>query len=350
VKVLPASFKADVERLARFRREAELLASLNHPNIAHVYGLEHAEGEHALVMELATGVTLAERTAAGPLLVDDAVAIARQVLDALEAAHDRGIVHRDLKPANIMIGSDGAVKVLDFGLAKAIGTDGAGPEMGQGSPVSGATVTSPAMTAAGMLLGTAAYMAPEQARGRAVDRRADLWAFGCVLYEMLTGARAFGGDDVTETLANVLKSEVRLGTIPANVPARVRQVIIACLQKEVRQRLASAQDARLLLEGVFQPVAPLNVAAPALVMPVWRRMLPYVVGALAATLVVGLLAWRLAPAAALSVTRFSIPIPEARSSGTRVGMLLPWLPMAARSCSTLPMGCDCGRSTNSTRA
>jgi serine/threonine-protein kinase len=322
VKVLPASFKAEAERLARFRREAELLAALNHPNIAQVYGLEQADGEHALVMELATGATLADRVAAGPLPLEDALAIARQVLEGLEAAHERGIVHRDLKPGNIMIAPDGTVKVLDFGLAKALDPSPGGP----GSAGQGATITSPALTSMGVILGTAAYMAPEQARGRAVDRRADLWAFGCVLYEMLTGTRAFSGDDVTETLANVLKSDAHLGALPVTVPPRVRQVITACLQKDPRQRLGSAQDARLLLDGVFEPEATPDLAAPAAIAPVWRRLLPYASGALAATLIV-LLAWRLAPSPSPpQVSRFSIPIPagqEFRNTGRHVVAVSP---------------------------
>jgi serine/threonine-protein kinase len=322
VKVLPASFRVDAERLARFRREAELLAALNHPNIAHVYGLEQGDGEHALVMELATGATLAERAAAGPLPLEDALAIARQVLEALEAAHERGIVHRDLKPANIMIAPDGTVKVLDFGLAKALDATSGVP----GAAGHGATITSPALTSMGVILGTAAYMAPEQARGRAVDRRADLWGFGCVLYEMLTGTRAFSGDDVTETLANVLKSDANLSELPVTVPPRVRQVLTACLQKDPRKRLGSAHDARLLLDGTFEADVMPGLRAPAPNTPGWRRLLPYASGALAAALI-GLAAWRLAPAQAPpTVTRFSIPIPagqEFRNTGRHVVAVAP---------------------------
>ena len=308
VKVLPPSVEHDPERLARFRREAELLAALNHPNIAHVYGLEETGGGHALVMELAGGITLAERIAAGPLATDEAFAIARQVLDALEAAHERAIVHRDLKPANIKVAPDGTVKVLDFGLAKALDAS----SNIRTSAGDYATITSPALTGLGLILGTAAYMAPEQARGRAVDRRADLWAFGCVLYEMLAGTRPFGGDDVTETLANVLKSDVCVGELPAAVPPHVRQVIIACLQKDPDRRLASAHDARLLLDGAFAISEVPERAAP--IAPVSRRLMPYAAGALLGTILVGLLAWRLAPGhAEQPVSRFNILLPEGQA-------------------------------------
>jgi serine/threonine protein kinase len=195
IKVLPAALANDADRLARFQREAELLAALNHPNIAQIYGLERSDGTTALVMELVSGQSLIERH--GALPVDEALNIARQIADALEAAHERGIVHRDLKPANVLLTANGVVKVLDFGIAKALDTRTTGP-----GP---AALTTPAMTAAGIVLGTAAYMSPEQARGKAVDQRADIWAFGCVLYELLTGQLAFGGDDVTLVLARVLE-------------------------------------------------------------------------------------------------------------------------------------------------
>ncbi len=196
LKVLPDAFASDPDRLARFRREAQVLASLNHPNIAHVYGLEQADGMQALVMELVEGPTLADRIAQGPIPLDEALPTARQIAEALEAAHKQGIIHRDLKPANVKIRDDGTVKVLDFGLAKAMEPSGSLASDSQ-SP----TITTPAMTQAGVILGTAAYMSPEQARGKAVDKRTDIWAFGCVLYEMLIGARPFVGDTVTETLA-----------------------------------------------------------------------------------------------------------------------------------------------------
>ena len=215
VKILPSAVAADPDRLARFQREAEVLASLNHPQIASIYGLEDADDVKALVMELVEGPTLADRIAQGPLALDEAVPIARQIAAALAAAHERGIVHRDLKPANIKVRNDGTVKVLDFGLAKLSST---GP--GAGDLSQSATLTSPAVTTMGLILGTAAYMSPEQARGRDVDKRTDIWAFGAVLYEMLTGMRAFAGDDVTETMAAVVKSTPDWGALPADTPPR----------------------------------------------------------------------------------------------------------------------------------
>ena len=196
IKILPPAVAADADRLARFQREAEVLASLNHPNIAAIYGLEESGGMTALVMELVEGEDLSQRIARGAIPLDEALPIAKQIAEALEAAHEQGIIHRDLKPANIKVRADGTVKVLDFGLAKAME-----PAAGSSPSVSmSPTITTPAMTQAGMILGTAAYMSPEQARGKAVDKRADIWAFGAVLFEMLTGTRAFPGEDITDTL------------------------------------------------------------------------------------------------------------------------------------------------------
>ncbi len=244
LKVLPELVAGDTERLARFRREAQVLASLNHPNIAHLYGFEDAGGTHALVMELVPGPTLADRIAEGPLALADALPIARQIADALEAAHDHGIVHRDLKPANIKVKDDGSVKVLDFGLAKALTAE---PGSGSSNPSNSPTLTAGA-TQMGMILGTAAYMSPEQARGRPVDRRADVWAFGCVLYEMLTGRRAFAGDDVTETLASVIKEPPDWKGLPADLPVALQRVLRRCLEKDPRKRLSAISDARLELD------------------------------------------------------------------------------------------------------
>ncbi len=247
IKVLPDAFAADPERLGRFEREAYTLAALNHPNIAHIYGLEGS----ALVMELVDGEDLAARIAHGALPVDEMLTVARQVAEALEAAHDHGIIHRDLKPANIKVRADGTVKVLDFGLAKAV----AHPETSSANP-SGLlpTITSPAaMTHAGIILGTAAYMAPEQARGHAVDRRADIWAFGCVMYEMVTGRRAFGGDNVTDTIAAVIRGEPDWGALPGDTPASIRRLLRRCLQKDRKRRLADAADVRLEIEAAQSP-------------------------------------------------------------------------------------------------
>ena len=252
IKVLPASVAGDAERLARFQREAEVLAALNHPNIAAIYGLERSGATTALVMELVEGPTLADRIAQGAVPLDEAMPIAKQIAEALEAAHEQGIIHRDLKPANIKVRSDGTVKVLDFGLAKAMEPVGAVTANVSMSP----TITTPAMTQAGMLLGTAAYMSPEQARGKTVDKRADIWAFGCVLFEMLTGQRAFPGEDLTDTLAAVVKLEPKWDAVGAHVPARVRQVLRVCLQKDPKQRAQAIGDMRLALEGAFETAAP----------------------------------------------------------------------------------------------
>ena len=245
IKVLPEAVAADGERLARFQREAEVLASLNHPNIAAIYGLERSGITAAIAMELVDGPTLADRIAQGPVPVDESIAIARQIAEALEAAHEQGIVHRDLKPANIKVRPDGVVKVLDFGLAKAIEPAAA---MSVGSSLS-PTITTPAMTQAGLILGTAAYMSPEQARGKPVDKRTDIWAFGCVLFEMLTARRVFEAEDVSLTLAEVMKSEPDWTQLPADVPLSVRLCLQRCFKKDPRQRLRDIGEARLALEG-----------------------------------------------------------------------------------------------------
>jgi Tol biopolymer transport system component len=232
IKILPESFANDPERLARFEREAKTLASLNHPNIAIIHGFEEAHGIQALVMELVEGPTLADRIAEGPLSMDEALSVAKQIAEALAAAHEQGIVHRDLKPANIKIRSDGTVKVLDFGLAKAIESVARASSSSQAP-----TITSPAMTHIGVILGTAAYMAPEQARGQPLDKRTDIWAFGCVLYEVLTGRRAFEGQHVNETLASVLKAEPDWTALAADTPTAIRLLVQRCLAKDLRSRI-----------------------------------------------------------------------------------------------------------------
>ena len=244
IKVLPAAVAADPERLARFQREAEVLGALNHPHIAAIYGLERSDGTTALVMELVEGPTLADRIQEGPLTLDEALPIAKQIAEALEAAHDQGIIHRDLKPANIKVRNDGTVKVLDFGLAKAIESLGAMSASGSMSP----TITTPAMTHAGLILGTAAYMSPEQARGKAVDKRADIWAFGVVVYELLTGERPFKGEGIGEILAAVIKDDPRLD----DVPARMRPLLQRCLEKDPRKRLRDIGDIGFLLDSQAQ--------------------------------------------------------------------------------------------------
>lgn len=244
LKILPATFTNDPERLARFRREAHVLASLNHPHIAQIYGLDEANGTQFLVLELVDGESLDKRIARGKLPGDEALAIAKQIADALEAAHEKGIVHRDLKPANIALTADGRVKVLDFGLAKAVETTS-----GSIDAMSSPTITSPAMmTGIGVILGTAAYMSPEQAKGRVADKRSDIWAFGCVLYEMLTGLRAFPGEDVSDTLAAVLRGEPRWDALPGRLPSRIRTVLKRCLTRDRRLRFADISVVQFLLD------------------------------------------------------------------------------------------------------
>jgi hypothetical protein len=246
IKVLPAVFARDTERVARFTREAQVLASLNHPNIAAIYGLEDAAGDVALALEFVDGEDLSQRLARGAIPMDEALAIARQIADGLEAAHDKGIVHRDLKPANIKVTGEGVVKILDFGLAKAMSApDGADATAMANSP----TFTGVgAMTLQGVILGTAAYMAPEQARGATVDKRADMWAFGVVLMEMLTGKPLFGGDTISDVLAAVLTREVDWSTLPAATPAPIRRLLRRCIEKDRKRRLADAGSARLELD------------------------------------------------------------------------------------------------------
>ena len=249
LKVLPPAFALDPDRLARFKREAQVLASINHPNIAAIYGFEDSGSPQALVLELVDGPTLADRIAQGPIPLEETLRIARQVADALEAAHEQGIIHRDLKPANIKLRPDGTVKVLDFGLAKALE-----PTSATGIDVTASpTITTPAMTQMGVILGTAAYMSPEQARGRAADKRSDIWAFGCVLYEMLTGEQLFRGETITDVLASVVKSEPEWG----RVPWRTRRLLRSCIEKEPKRRLQAISDAWLLLdETAPQPQSP----------------------------------------------------------------------------------------------
>jgi hypothetical protein len=243
IKVLPDGVSSDAERLARFDREAKTLASLNHPHIAAIYGLERSAGTTALVMELVEGPTLADRIAQGAISLDEALPIAKQIAEALEAAHEQGIIHRDLKPVNIKLRPDGTVKVLDFGLAKALEPAGLLSSSQSMSP----TITTPAMTQMGMILGTAAYMAPEQAKGKPADKRSDVWAFGCVLYEMLTRRRAFDGEEVTDTLAAVLRADVDWTKLPRLHP-RLVEVLKRCLRKDPGRRLRDIGDLRIELD------------------------------------------------------------------------------------------------------
>src|SRR5215472_5272515 len=274
IKVLPEAFARDPERLARFEREAEVLATLNHPNIAAVYGFEESAEANGIVLELVEGPTLADRieglrAKGSGLPIDEVLAIARQIVDAMIAAHEKGIIHRDLKPANIKITPEGKVKVLDFGLAKASDPRASGINV-----TALPTITSPAMmTGVGVVVGTAAYMSPEQARGRAVDGRADIWAFGAVLYEILTGRRAFPGDDVTETIANIVKSEPDWSALPVETSIALRALLRRCLQKDPERRLRHIADARFNLEDAE------TLALPAPRPAARTRILPWTVAA-----------------------------------------------------------------------
>jgi tRNA A-37 threonylcarbamoyl transferase component Bud32 len=319
LKVLPESLSHDSERLARFKREAQVLASLNHPNIATIYGFEGSDGIRALAMELVEGQTLAEKIAVaqGPLSgpaalqpteggekpqrrkagvavqIDESLPIARQIADALEYAHERGIIHRDLKPANVKVTPEGIVKVLDFGLAKALDLQTSSSDLSN-SPTMSPTL-SIAATQAGVVIGTAAYMSPEQARGKTVDRRADIWAFGCVLFEMLSGRRPFEGDTVTDILASVVKSEPDWSALPANTPARIRELVRRCLLKDPKQRLRDIGEARITIEGTISGVGAVGVrpseesaGAEERARRAPRRTLPWVVAGVA--LILGLAA------------------------------------------------------------
>ena len=244
LKLLPTDIGSEPERLARFRREAKVLASLNHPNIAAIHGLEEDQGHVFLIMELVEGEDLSDRIARGAMPVEETLNVARQLAHGLDQAHERGVVHRDLKPANVKLGPDGAVKILDFGLARAY----AGESAEEGELGASPTITA-AMTQVGTILGTAAYMSPEQARGKEVDRRADIWAFGVLLYEMLTGAQLFAGETISDTLAGVLKTEPDLEELPGDTPVALRWLVERCLQKRPSKRLRDIGEARILLES-----------------------------------------------------------------------------------------------------
>jgi hypothetical protein len=324
IKVLPDAVALDPERLARFEREARLLAAVSHAGIASIFGVEEAGGSRALVMELVEGPTLAERIAQGAIPADDTLSIARQLAEALEYAHDRGIVHRDLKPANVKLRPDGTVKVLDFGLARALATEtsGSSPELAH-SP----TITQ-RMTQAGVILGTAAYMSPEQARGREADRRADVWAFGVVLYEMLSGRRAFAGETMSETLAGVMRDEPDWSALPSGLSPRWRRLLERCLTKEPRRRLQAIGEARIVLDDLAanpQETAPEEGAAKGRAPARRVAILPWIVAAAATVAAVALAfaPWR-RPAPTPSATELSI-VP---AGGIHVETDLSYHPMA----------------------
>ena len=304
LKILPDSFANDPDRLARFQREAEVLASLNHPNIAAIHGLE----DRALVMELVEGEDLSQRIARGALPLDEALAVAKQIADALDAAHEQGIIHRDLKPANIKRRDDGTVKVLDFGLAK-LGPGGADAPSAPGTTHS--PTLSLAFTGVGIILGTAAYMSPEQARGKTVDKRADIWAFGCVLFEMLAGRRAFDGTDATEMIAAVIRAEPEWPALPPATPPKLIAVLKRCLQKDPRLRARDIGDLRFELDEVSRAPAPGDTSTALARMPLWRRAIPYAAVILLTVGLTASVAWLLRPAAFdRPVARFVINLPE----------------------------------------
>jgi serine/threonine protein kinase len=249
IKVLPEQFTKDPQRLARFEREAKLLASLNHPNIAAIHSFEHSDEIHFLVLELVPGETLAERVAKGPVPVEEALEVCRQIAEGVEAAHEKGVIHRDLKPANVKVTPEGKVKILDFGLAKAF--EGETPV----TDISQSPTLTEEMTRAGVILGTAAYMSPEQAKGKPVDKRADIFAFGAVLYELLTGKRAFEGETITETIAKVLESEPKWELLPENTPWTIRTLLRRCLTKDILDRLDGIGNVRTEIKLALQEPA-----------------------------------------------------------------------------------------------
>src|SRR5213596_3611536 len=332
LKVLPAAMANDAERMARFQREAQMLASLNHPNIASIYGLEESGGVRALVMELVEGPTLAERIAtrargdsagaglapsarahqAGPLPLEEALGIAKQIAEALEAAHERGIIHRDLKPANIKVTEGGAVKVLDFGLAKAFNPQDSAANLNENnSPTLGI-----AATQAGAIVGTAAYMSPEQTRGKPVDKRTDIWSFGCVLYEMLAGQRAFAAETVSDTIAAILGRDPDWQALPVATPTKILDLLRRCLQKDAKLRLHDIADARIEIEEALDPSRAIPVIGTVLAEPRSARRRQAITWSLAvlAALSIGTHLWsvlRAPPPRERPMARVVVPLPPA---------------------------------------
>ena len=309
LKILPDTFAEDPDRLARFQREAQVLASLNHPNIAQIHGIEQdeVEGRRALVLELVEGPTLADRIAQGPIPIDEALPIAKQIAEALEAAHEQGVIHRDLKPANVKVKADGTVKVLDFGLAKAFQPEASDPNMSL-SPTMSLTA---AATQMGMVIGTAAYMAPEQAKGLPVDKRADVWAFGAVLFEMLTGKKLFEAGDVSEMLASVLIKDPDISSIGSHVPDHIRSVVRHCLVKDPKERLRDIGDVRLAMQGTFETT--ISTSSEQAVAPqrqLWQRMVPAAMVALVFAAAAGLAVWAFTRPAPARLVRFAMPLAD----------------------------------------
>ncbi len=310
IKVLPEQFTQDPQRLARFEREAKLLASLNHPNIAAIYGFEHSDDMHFLVLELVPGETLAERVAKGPVPVEEALEVCRQIAEGVEAAHEKGVIHRDLKPANVKVTPEGQVKILDFGLAKAF--EGETPV----TDISQSPTLTEEMTRAGVILGTAAYMSPEQAKGKPVDKRSDVFAFGAVLYELLTGKRAFEGETITETIAAVLKSEPEWARLPENTPWGIRTLLRRCLQKETNRRLQHVGDVRIEIEeAISTPLAQpsLSMARTTEGRTTLKWALQWAgVGMVVGAVLLGMVVWfsLLAPQTTPTITRLALNLPE----------------------------------------
>lgn len=323
IKVLPEAMANDPERTVRFQREAKVLASLNHPNIASIYGFEEAEGKRFLVMELVEGATLADRLHDGALSVEDALTIARQIAEALEAAHERGIIHRDLKPANVKITPEGTVKVLDFGLAKAMAAE----DRSSTEIVNSPTITA-GYTKAGVILGTAAYMSPEQARGRPVDRRTDIWSFGVVLYECLSGHRPFEGETATDLIAKILERDADWGALPATTPTNVRMLLQRCMQKDRKQRLRDIGEAWVVLDGALAGDFSVSGLAPVRPKPKWRSLLPWAVCAvLVASLGIVSFTDR---AVKQAVLRLTMSIPESQSLAAFPGTMMDISPDGTR--------------------
>ncbi len=316
IKVLPERFTQDAERLARFEREAQLLASLNHPNIAAIHSFEHSDGVHFLAMELVEGETLAQRVAKGPLPVEEALEVCRQIAEGLEAAHESGVIHRDLKPANVNITPEGKVKILDFGLAKAL--EGEIPA----ADISHSPTRTGEMTSAGVILGTAAYMSPEQARGKPVDKRTDIWAFGCVLFEALTGRQEFGGETISDCIAKVLQKEPDWEALPEKTPWRIRDLLRRCLQKDPHDRLHHIADARIeIRQAQTEPVDPtLAQVTPVVASSSWRWA---ILGGVIALIgcIAGFLLWNLAddsPLPQATVAQFPVALPEGATLRARL--------------------------------
>ena len=308
IKVLPDAFASDPERLARFEREAKVLASLNHPNIGAIHGLEEADGIRALVLELVEGPTLADRIKQGPIPLDEALPIAKQIAEALEAAHEAGVIHRDLKPANVKVKDDGTVKVLDFGLAKALDPNPTG------DPSQSPTLTA-AATQMGVIMGTAAYMSPEQASGQTAHKRSDMRSFGVVLYEMLTGQRLFTGETASHVLAKVLDRELDFSALPTSTPAPVKRLLRRCLERKPKRRLSDVGEVLIHLEEAATTSAEAStVATPSVPVerPAWQRTLPWVAGVAIGSLITGLAVWTLTvqPDPPADILRLAVAGPE----------------------------------------